>query len=117
MTLIESLNKLLSFNIFKSSDSNRDYYNRYVTNISEQIVSFLVNHYKCDRLDTPFWRYVYELESPLSLQKIKKIKELDTTNIKKIFNINRKDSVAFTEKSYQIVDYGHIISKKKSTLI
>jgi tryptophan halogenase len=120
MTLIESLTKLRSFNIFELSDLNRDYYNRNVTNISEQIVNFLVNHYKCERRDTPFWRYVNELESPLPLQKIKKIKkikELDTIDIKKIFNINRKDSAVFSEKNYEIVDYGHIISKKKSTLI
>ena len=117
MTLIESLNKLKSFNIFKSNDYDRNYYNEYVITISEQIVNFLVNHYKCDRNDTPFWKYVDELKSPSALQKIKTIKELDIKSIKKIFNINDRDIVVFTEKNYLTVDYGHTIKKNKYTLI
>lgn len=117
MTLIISLNKLKSYNLFQSNNENTNDYNKYVTNISEQIVSFLVNHYKCGRVDTPFWRHVNILKSPDSLQKIKNTTELDGFIMKKIFGISNLDSLIFSESQYQLVDYGHIIKKNKSTLI
>jgi tryptophan halogenase len=117
MTLIVSLNKLKSYDIFNPNDENTNDYNKYVTNISEQIVSFLVNHYKCGRVDTPFWRHVNILKSPDSLQKIKNTTELDGFIMKKIFGISNLDSLIFSESQYQLVDYGHIIKKNKSTLI
>jgi tryptophan halogenase len=115
MTLITSLNKLQSYNIFEPNDKND--YNQYVINTSEQIVSFLVNHYKCGRLDTPFWKYVHSLESPTSLQKIKNTKELDNSILKKIFGVTILDNVVFSESQYQLVEYGHTIKKNKNTLI
>ena len=117
MTLILSLNKLLSYNIFEPIDKNKNDYNQRVTNINEQIVSFLVNHYKCGRLDTPFWRHIQSLESPTSLQKIKNTKELDSSIMKKIFEVATIDSLIFSEFQYQLVDYGHTIKKNKNTLI
>jgi tryptophan 7-halogenase len=117
MTLIISLNKLKSYNLFQSNNENTNDYNKYVTNISEQIVSFLVNHYKCGRVDTPFWRHINVLKSPDSLQKIKNTTELDGSIMKKIFGISNLDSLIFSESQYQLVDYGHIIKKNKPTLI
>jgi tryptophan halogenase len=117
MTLILSLNKLLSYNIFEPIDKNKNDYNQRVTNINEQIVSFLVNHYKCGRLDTPFWRHIQSLESPTSLQKIKNTKELDSSIMKKIFEVATIDNLIFSEFQYQLVDYGHTIKKNKNTLI
>jgi tryptophan halogenase len=117
MTLIISLNKLKSYNLFQSNNENTNDYNKYVTNISEQIVSFLVNHYKCGRVDTPFWRHINILKSPDSLQKIKNTTELDGSIMKKIFGISNLDSLIFSESQYQLVDYGHIIKKNKPTLI
>jgi tryptophan halogenase len=117
MTLIVSLNKLKSYDIFNPNDENKNYYNKHITNVSEQIVSFLVNHYKCGRIDTPFWRHIDRLESPTSLQKIKNTTKLDTSTIKKIFGISNSDSITFDEYSYELVDYGHIIKKNKTTLI
>lgn len=117
MNLIASLNKLQSFNIFEVDDNDRTQYNNYIVTVSEQIVSFLVNHYKCDRTDTSFWRYINQLKSPISLQKIKNEKELNIPNIKKIFNISNSDSIVFSEKNYQIVDYGHMLEKRKVSII
>ena len=117
MTLILSLNKLLSYNIFEPIDKNKNDYNQRVTNINEQIVSFLVNHYKCGRLDTPFWRHIQSLESPTSLQKIKNTKELDSSIMKKIFEVATIDNLIFSKSEYQLVDYGHTIKKNKNTLI
>jgi tryptophan halogenase len=117
MTLIVSLNKLKSYDIFNPNDENKNYYNKHITNVSEQIVSFLVNHYKCGRIDTPFWRHIDRLESPTSLQKIKNTTKLDTSTIKKIFGISNSDSITFDEYSYELVDYGHIVKKNKTTLI
>jgi tryptophan halogenase len=117
MTLIISLNKLKSYNLFQSNNENTNDYNKYVTNISEQIVSFLVNHYKCGRVDTPFWRHINVLKSPDSLQKIKNTTEFDGSIMKKIFGISNLDSLIFSESQYQLVDYSHIIKKNKPTLI
>ena len=117
MTLIISLNKLRLYNLFQSNNENTNDYNKYVTNISEQIVSFLVNHYKCGRVDTPFWRHINILKLPDSLQKIKNTTDLDVSIMKKIFGISNLDSLIFSESQYQLVDYGHIIKKNKPTLI
>jgi tryptophan halogenase len=117
MTLIISLNKLKSLDVFNLNDENVDYYNKHITTISEQIVSFLVNHYKCGRVDTAFWQYIDSLESPISLQNIKNIRGLDSSVIKKIFGISNLDSLIFSEFQYELVDYGHTIKKKKITLI
>jgi tryptophan halogenase len=117
MTLIVSLNKLKSFDIFNPNDENKNYYNKHITNVSEEIVSFLVNHYKCGRNDTPFWRHIDGLESPTSLQKIKNTTKLDTSTIKKIFEISNSDSITFGEHSYELVNYGHTIKKNKITPI
>lgn len=117
MTLIESLNKLQSFDIFDASAKDIDYYNDYVTTMSEQIVSFLVNHYKCDRFDTPFWRYINNLKSPVSLEKIKNETDLNISIIKKIFGISKSDLIVFSEKNYNIVDFGHFVKKKKVSII
>jgi tryptophan halogenase len=117
MTLIVSLNKLKSYNIFELKDKNKNDYNKRVINISEQIMSFLVNHYKCGRLDTPFWRHIHLLESPTSLQEIKNTKELDSSILKKIFGVSIIDNLMFNQFQYQLVDYGHTIKKNKNTLI
>ena len=80
-------------------------------------MSFLVNHYKCGRVDTTFWQYIDSLELPISLQNIKNTKRLDSSVIKKIFGISNVDSLIFSEFQYELVDYGHTIKKKKITLI
>jgi hypothetical protein len=118
MTLISSLNKLQLYNIFESTDENKNDYNKFVTNISEQIVSFLVNHYKCGRLDTPFWKHIHSLESPISLQKIKNTKILRDSTIKKIFGIPPIfNSIVFDKNQYLLVWTGHTIKKNKNSLI
>jgi tryptophan halogenase len=117
MALIVSLNKLQSYNIFQTNDKNKNDYNKRVINISEQIMSFLVNHYKCGRLDTAFWRHINSMESPISLHKIKNTKELDSFVMKKIFGVSIIDNLMFSQFQYQLVDYGHTIKKKKNTLI
>lgn len=118
MTLIMSLEKLSTYDIFSNNDSNRKAYNRFAISISEQVVTFLLNHYKCGRIDTPFWKYLNDMELTSNLKKIKKHEKLTYKKIKKIFNIEKEAGyVVFGNRNYEIVDYGHQIKKESKTLL
>jgi tryptophan halogenase len=117
MTLVESLNKLTKFNIFEKNPTNINDYNIFVQSISEQIVNFLLNHYKCDRVDTPFWRHINQIKLTPELEKIKSQGKMDIKEIKKLFNVHRSDNVVFGGKNYEVVNYGHQIKKQKKSLI
>lgn len=117
MTLIASLSRILKCDVFNAKKSSRDKYNSDIVSISNQIVNFLVNHYKCGRTDTPFWKKIDEMEIPYELKMIKEYQKLDIDKIRESFGIDTKDPVVFGEKSYRTVDIGHLGKKKKKSLI
>lgn len=117
MTLIISLLKISDHDIFSFKKSSRDKYNDDIVLISNQIVNFLINHYKCGRTDTPFWEKIDKMEIPTELKMIKNHEKLDLDKIREAFGIDTKGSVVFGEKSYKTVDLGHLGKKKKVSLI
>jgi len=117
MSLIASLSKLSSYEILEARESEIVEYNDYVLSLSDQIVNFLVNHYKCDRKDTDFWRYINKMDIPGPLKKIKSYHNLDDNKIKEAFGINTKEPIVFGDKSYRVVDLGHRGNKRNHTLI
>lgn len=117
MSLIFSLKKLSSFDIFSYDKLEVDEYNEYVTNMSDQVVTFLTNHYRCDRDDTPFWRYIHSKEILGTLKKIKDNKDLDDNKIREIFQKDINDFLIFGQINYQTVDYGHKVGKWRNSLI
>lgn len=116
MGLIMSIEKLMRLNIFEKNKKDIEEYNDFVESSNKQIVYFLMHHYNCGRLDTPFWRYVNSIELPEMLKKMRSDDGFDVDEVKKYFKI-KNDKLIFGGKNYHSVTGGHQFKKVIKTLI
>ena len=122
MGLATSLEDLFKIGIKKTTQEQKDKFNRDTLDFNEQIYHFLIHHYNCGRKDTPFWEEISSMELPE--RNIKMLDEeyyLNSNNLKQkplLNHLNFKINMpVFSANSYRLILEGHKIKKNIKTLI
>jgi tryptophan halogenase len=113
MTVIMQLKRLIDVNF---DESNRDGFNKWCEEITEQNMFFVRYHYLCERTDTEFWKDCISMPIPTKLERIlSKDGSIQVRNDMELLNKFELTETNINELTFFVGNYQLVFNKNKKT--